>query len=325
MTGGAKVTVAGAGVLGLASALALADAGCRVTVFDPAPEASASAVAAGMVAPVFEAVLDREAAAHADLLLAARDLWPALAARSGVAVDRSGAMAVGAETWLADVQAGLIGLGFHGIDLPRRTAEALAPGLSEDVRHALLVREDWHIEPGAALAALRAAGEAAGVSFRRKRALDAGEADWLVVATGADRGLADVAPELVQLSPIKGHILRIAGAPHGRLSVRGEGVSDLTPDPAKAARLLAAGAQLFAHLRGERPQIFTGVRGTTPDGLPLVGPSAAPRVIVAAGARRNGWLLAPMVARVVAACVTGGDAGPFAARFAPGRFGEGRG
>jgi len=349
MTGGAKVTVAGAGVLGLASALALADAGCRVTVFDPAPETSASAVAAGMIAPVFETVLDPEAAPHADLLLAARDLWPALAARSGVGIDRSGAMAVGAEAWLAGLQGALIGIGVHGIDLPRRTAEALAPGLSESFRHALLVREDWHVEPGAGLAALRAAGEAAGVSFRRKRALDAGEADWLVVATGADPGLADVAPELVQLSPIKGHILRIAGAPHGRLSVRGEGVyavpaegglavgatmeagvSDLTPDPAKAERLLTAGAQLFPALGGERPQIFTGVRGTTPDGLPLVGPSAAPRVIVAAGARRNGWLLAPMVARVVAACVTGGDAGPFAVRFAPGRFepgqlGEGRG
>lgn len=344
MTGGAKVTVAGAGALGLASALALADAGCAVTVYDPAPEANASAVAAGMIAPVFEAVLDTEAAPHANLLLAARDLWPELAARSGVSLDRSGAMAVGGEAWLAGVEAALIRLGVHGIDLPRRTAEALAPGLSETYPTAVLVREDWRLEPGSALAALRQAAEAAGVSFHRKRAVDAGEADWLVVATGADPGLVDAAPEIAQLSPIKGHILRFAGAPRGRTSVRGEGVyavpadggisvgatmevgvADLTPDPVHAERLAAAGADLFPALAGERPQVFTGVRAATPDGLPLAGLSRAPNVVLAAGARRNGWLLAPLVARIVAACVTGAEAGPYASRLDPRRFGKGRG
>src|SRR5512146_1185390 len=157
MNGGAKVTVAGAGALGLCSALALADAGCRVTVFDPEPEGNASAVAAGMLAPVFEAVLDPEAAPFFDILLAARDLWPVLEARAGVRLDRSGAMAVGGEDWLAGVQAALIRLGVHGIDLPRRTAADLAPGLSPAVAHAVLVREDWRLEPSQAIAALRSA------------------------------------------------------------------------------------------------------------------------------------------------------------------------
>lgn len=344
MTGGAKVTVAGAGALGLASAMALAQAGCSVSVYDPAPQANASAVAAGMIAPVFEAVLDPEAAPHFGLLLAARDLWPALARDAGVTLERAGAIAVGEEAWLAGVAAALIRLGVHGIDLPRRTAEDIAPGLSNDYATAVLVREDWRLEPGAAMAALRTAAEAAGVSFRTRRALDAGEADWLVVATGADRGLAEVAPELAHLSPIKGHILRLAGAQHGSMSVRGEGtyvapgdggvcvgatmepgVSDPTPDPAQAERLLARGARLFPALAGARPQVFTGIRAATPDGLPLAGLSEAPGVIVAAGARRNGWLLAPLVARVVAACVTGGDPGPYAPRLDPRRFGRGLG
>ncbi|WP_374532535.1 FAD-dependent oxidoreductase, partial [Phenylobacterium sp.] len=82
MTKGPKITVAGAGALGLTTALALADAGAQVTVFDPAgPGDNASGVAAGMLAPAFEAVLDPAAAPHFDLLLAARDLWPALEAR----------------------------------------------------------------------------------------------------------------------------------------------------------------------------------------------------------------------------------------------------
>lgn len=338
-SGRAKVTVAGAGVLGLSAALALADAGCEVSVYDPAPHANASAVAAGMIAPVFEAVLDPEAAPHFDLLVAARDLWPGFAARAGVTLDRSGAMAVGAEPWLTGVEAALIRLGVHGIDLPRRTAADLAPGLSEMFGNAVLVREDWRLEPGAALAALRAAAEAAGVTFRARRALDAGDADWLVVATGADPGLAEVAPELAHLTPIKGHILRYAGVPAGRVSVRGQGVyaapgdgglsvgatmeagvSDLAPDPAQAELLAAAGARLFPMLRDGAPQVFTGVRAATPDGLPLVGPSKARGVILATGARRNGWLLAPLVAKAVAAWVAGGEVGAHAARFDPCRF-----
>lgn len=339
MIGRAKVTVAGAGALGLSAALAMAGRGCEVTVYDPAPHANASAVAAGMIAPVFEAVLDPEAAPHFDLLLAARDLWPGFAVRTGVSLDRSGAVAVGAEPWLGEIEAALIRLGVHGIDLPRRTAEALAPGLSEVFATAVLVREDWRLEPGAALAALRAAAEAAGVVFRQRRALDAGEADWLVVATGADPGLLEVVPELAHLSPIKGHILRYAGAPAGRVSVRGQGiyatpgdgglsvgatmeagVSDPTPDPSQAELLAAAGARLFPGLKDARPQVFTGVRAATPDGLPMVGLSRAKGVILATGARRNGWLLAPMVGEAVAACVTGGEGGSYGARFDPGRF-----
>ncbi|MDB5425130.1 MAG: D-amino acid oxidase family protein, partial [Phenylobacterium sp.] len=111
----ARVTVAGAGALGLSTALALADAGCAVTVCDPAPRFSgASGVAAGMLAPVFETVLDAQGQGDLALLLAARDLWPGLAARAGVALDRSGAVAVGSEAWLAGVRGGMARLGLQG-------------------------------------------------------------------------------------------------------------------------------------------------------------------------------------------------------------------
>jgi glycine oxidase len=339
MSGRAKVTVAGAGALGLSAALALAEAGCEVTLHDPAPERSASAVAAGMIAPVFEAVLDPEAAPAFDLLLAARDLWPGFAARAGVELDRSGALAVGDPAWLAMIEAGLVRLGVHGIELPHRTAADLAPGLSEAFSEALLVREDWRVQPAAALAALRRAAEAAGIRLNPAPVAAFGDADWLVVATGADASLAAVAPELGLLTPIKGQILRYAGCDAGRVSVRGQGaygvpaegglaigatmecgVADPAPDPAQLGPLQAAGARLFPTLQGRRPEILAGVRAATPDGLPLAGRSATPRVILATGARRNGWLLAPLVGQAVAACVTGGEAGPHAARLAPARF-----
>lgn len=335
MSRGAKVTVAGAGALGLASALALADAGCRVTVCDPGG-GNASGVAAGMLAPAFEAVLDETAAAHLGLLLAARDLWPALEARAGVRLDRSGALAVGSSAWLAQVRAGFIRQGLHATELPRSALDALAPGLSPAFGSALMTREDWRLEPAAALAALRAAAEAAGVTFRTEAA-SRRDADVLVVATGAAQGLVGVAPELSRLAPIKGHILR-AAAPAGPMSLRGEGVyvvpaeggmavgatmeagvADPAVDPLQQAPLQAAGARLMPGIEGAEGVLLAGVRAATPDGLPFAGFSEAAGVVLAVGARRNGWLLAPLVAQVVAACVTGADAGPYAARLDPRR------
>jgi glycine oxidase len=325
----------------LASALALAEAGCVVSLCDPHPDASASSVAAGMLAPVFEAVLDAQGAPAFDLLVAARDLWPGLEARAGVRLDRSGAMAVGEAAWLAQVSAGLIRLGLHAIDLPRRTAEALAPAqLSADFERALLVREDWRLEPRAALAALRAAAQAAGVTFRHTAVEGLGDADWLVVATGAASGLA---PELARLTPIKGQIARYRGLRGAGVCVRGEacyavpaadglaigatmetGVDDPRPDRKAFAPVLKAAAGLFPGL-GEAPfEVAAGIRAASPDGLPMAGFSSEPKVVLATGARRNGWLLAPLIARVVTACVTGRDGGPYAARLDPRRFEKGR-
>lgn len=339
MTRRPQVSVAGAGALGLSAALALADAGCAVTIWDPAQEGRASAVAAGMLAPVFEAVLDVETEGAFDLMMAARDLWPALERRAGVALDRSGALAVGEGAWLNGIRAALTRLGVHGADLPIATAKGLTPGLSVASDLAILVRDDWRLEPKAALAALRAACQAAGVAFRRAAVGGREEADWLVVATGADPGLALLAPELARLSPIKGQIARYPELKGPGVVVRGEGcylapsadglavgatmetgLSDTQSNSVALAPVITAAGRLFPHLSDAAMEVGAGVRAATPDALPMAGFSETPKVILATGARRNGWLLAPMVAEVVAACVTGRDAGRYAARLDPRRF-----
>lgn len=335
MSGAPTVTIAGAGVLGLAAALALAEAGCAVTVWDPGAP-NASSVAAGMIAPSFEAVLDETARPHFDLLMAARDRWPGLAARAGITLDRAGAIAVGEAAWLDGVAAGFAALHLRPAELGGATARALAPGLCDRFDRALLTREDWRLEAPVALEALRGAAQGAGVALRRGRFSERGDADVLVIATGADAGLAGLAPELDLLTPIKGHIVRIAAATSG-VVVRGEGVyaapgsetvfgatmetgrGDAAVDEAKAERLLAAGLRLFPGLAGAPFRAAAGVRAATPDGLPLVGWSRTPGVLLAVGSRRNGWLLAPLVAQLVAACVTGQDPGPLARRLDPGR------
>ncbi len=317
---GARVTVAGAGALGLVTALQLARAGADVTVRDPAAFGdNASGVAAGMLAPASEAALDPISANDFELLKAARDLWPALAETVGFELDRSGAAYAGER--VGPVAAKMRAMG----------AQVSVYG------HALLTTEDWRLSPRAVMAALRSAAEAAGARFETAEATAPAEGEALVLATGAGgRGLA---PELGLLEPIKGHILRLSGGPDIGPVLRGDGVyvcpdptgvvvgatmerglSDRAVDATRVAGLRAAAEALLPELEGLDATVETGVRAATPDGLPLVGFSRASGVILAVGARRNGWLLAPLVARTVAAYLAGDDPGPFAARLDPRRF-----
>lgn len=335
-----KVIVAGAGVLGLTLALRLAQAGCEVVVHDPAaPGDNASGVAAGMLAPAFEAVLD-ETSTHAfDLLLAARDLWPGLADELGLALDRRGAVAVGEGPRLDLLAASLSALGLSPERLSGKALQALAPGLSQTIEGGVFTEADWRIDARAALAALRSAAEARGVGFVSRRAPSPGPEALTVLATGAAADGHDEVPELARLTPIKGHILRLSGAAYDGVVVRGEGVyaapagegmilgasmeagrSDRAVDMAQVGRLLAAGTRLFPGLHEARYAAETGVRAATPDGLPMAGWSSRAGVLLAVGARRNGWLLAPLVAEVIVGCVTGRAPGRHAQRLDPARF-----
>ena len=347
---GRRIVVAGAGAIGSVLALRLQAEGAQVLLADPAPlAANASGVAAGMLAPAFEAVLDPISSGHFELLKAARDLWPALAERlPGAGLDRSGALWVGDEASNAAVLARLEALGAEAEALGAAAAEALSRGLLAPAG-AVFTPEDWTLEPAAMLAALQNAGEqrraAAVQAWSGDRAsLSDGStmpADTLVLAAGlAAEGLADPPPELQALQPVKGQIATLAGTePRGGPVARGEGiyvvpraagpiagatmeggVRDVVVDPGAVERLRRAAASLYPALANASAVGAAGVRAATPDGLPLVGESRTPGVWLAMGARRNGWLLAPLIAEVLADQLAGGDGGPWAKGFAPGRF-----
>jgi glycine oxidase len=97
------------------------------------------------------------------------------------------------------------------------------------------------------------------------------------------------------------------------------GVADLSIDDEAVARLQAQAARLAPQLAGARPQANAGVRAATPDGLPMVGPAAEEGLWLAAGARRDGWLLAPMIAASLVRQIVHG--GPPEAAFDPARYG----
>ena len=344
--GGADIVVAGAGAIGRAIGLALARAGHRVTLIDPLG-ANASGVAAGMLAPAFECVFDPASGDHYELLAEARDLWPAFAAGIGLTLARDGALAIGTEAETRGWTAQLADLGAAARLLAPDEAHALT-GLAT---WAAFTPEDWRLEPTAALARLREAAEASGARFVRGRVMgfEAGEArlesgerlhaDRLVIASGVGRALADVAPALGALSPIKGHILRASGRFEPGPVVRAAGAylcrsereailgatmeagrADSDVDDEVVGRLLAAAAPLIASLGPMRWRAAAGVRASTPDGLPLTGAAEAAGVILAVGARRNGWLLAPLIAAAALDAVEGRAPTGAAVRFDPRRL-----
>jgi glycine oxidase len=326
---GARIAVAGAGALGSAVALRLARAGFKVSVFDPAALGdNASGVAAGMLAPVSEALFDPASRGHLPIMRRARDLWSGFAQDLRI-IARSRGRAV---------------RGFRRLARSGRRTTHRDLGLPDADTD-----EDWRVEARPTLDILRQAAEAAGARFEtgavdtfapgvltladgRTETFDA-----LVLATGPGARDGRLAPETEVLAPIKGQILRVS-AEAGEAVVRGEGVylapgedlaigatmetgrDDLAPDVSATQGLRAAAWALRPELDLDAAKVEVGVRVTTPDGLPLVGWSAAPGILLAVGARRNGWLFAPLVADMVAAYLNGDNPGPDAASMDARRF-----
>lgn len=328
------VIVVGAGVLGLCTAAELAARGRSVTVIDPGGP-NASSIAAGMIAPAMESLLDGVDTKRAGLLRRARDLWPDFARDHALALIQDGAVWRGPD---ADEVAGrLRALGF-AVEI--RDGEVFTP-------------DDWRIEPEPALARLTSVP---GVALLQERAVGVGQdsgawrvvvekgeiaAPHLVLATGA-AGPIDGLPHRVAAAikavvPIRGQITRVDAAASG--VVRGEGGyvapslsgalagatmepgrRDLAPAPA-TARAQAEAASRLLGVDCAVVESRVGVRGATADGLPLAGPSGEPGLWLALAPRRNGWLMGPGVARIVADQIEGRPASPDAAALDPLRFG----
>ena len=334
--------VAGAGVFGLCTALRAVVAGADVQVWDAAPFAdNASGVAAGMIAPAGEILLAGAGAKRAQMFKAGRDGWRRMASLApALNLDTSGAV-----VFLPDAKAlatakrrlTVFGGVAHVPDPKVLHGMVVPPG-----SHALFTSEDWRVDPQAAMSALRAAIIAHGGVFESRciTPADFGRFDAVILAAGMQsRSFAGLAPELLNLSPIKGQIVRFDGGPaFGPILRTAElylapqptgtlagatmelGVDDRRID-AGAIETLRRRAITLAPELADRPfRGFAGVRASTPDGLPMVGPSSRRGLLLATGARRNGWLLAPLVSEILLSYLSGGDGGPFAAALDPGRF-----
>jgi len=100
------------------------------------------------------------------------------------------------------------------------------------------------------------------------------------------------------------------------------GVATEAPEPAAISALLARAARLCPVL-ADLPIIETwaGIRPGTRDRAPLIGETAVPGLYVASGHFRNGILLAPITARIIADMMLGKPMSELHQSFSPSRIG----
>jgi glycine oxidase len=100
---------------------------------------------------------------------------------------------------------------------------------------------------------------------------------------------------------------------------------DMSNTPAGLGHLLNEAQQISSHA-GHYPilEMWSGLRPATPDGLPILGPSAVPGVWYATGHYRNGVLLAPITALIMRELIENGKASHPIEPYAPSRFNASR-
>ncbi len=232
----ADVVVAGGGVIGTAIAWRAAAAGLDVVLVDPADGQAASLVAAGMLAPVSEALFGEGALLRVNLLAVRR--FPSFAAELQEATGRDiglrgeGTLAIaydpGDLAALNRLTAFRRSAGLDATELDSRACRTLEPFLTPDVHGGVLFAGDWSVDNRRYAAALREAAAAAKVRVVRDRVTgvrvrdgrisgarltDAGEVDSaaVVVAAGCWSGSVDGLPGPLRsvVRPVKGQLLRL--------------------------------------------------------------------------------------------------------------------
>lgn len=237
----ADVVVVGSGLIGLTIAWRAAEAGLGVTLVDPSPVSGASAVAAGMLAPVSEVTYGEEPLLRLNIAGARR--WAAAAADLGAATgcdvgyQPSGTLLVAFDgddkRVLDDLHDFQRELGLSSEPLRSRDCRQREPMLSPRIRGGLFAAEDHQVDPRKVAAALRSACETLGVTTVTRRVeriehdgrrvtaviLDDGgsiAAGTAVLAAGAVVADIEGLPPgcLPPVRPVKGQILRL-GNPDG--------------------------------------------------------------------------------------------------------------
>ncbi|MFG1871425.1 glycine oxidase ThiO [Micromonospora arborensis] len=349
------VAVVGAGPIGLAIAWRCAARGLRVVVHDPAPGSGASAVAAGMLAPVAEAYFGERQLT--ELLLASAARWPTFAAEltaatgADIGYRTEGTLLVGL-TGDDLAEAGRLWAYQQGLGLPvtlLRPTELRdrEPALAPRVRGGALAPTDHQVDPRLLLPALRTAAQRAGAVLvpHAVRLLSDVDARVTVVAAGCGATALTGLP----VRPVKGQILRLRApdgvAPGFRHVIRGyadgepvylvpradgevvlgatvEERSDTTVTVGAVQRLLRAGVDLLPELAEyDLVEAIAGLRPGTPDNAPILGPlPGRPDVLAATGHHRHGIVLTPITADLITDLVRTGVPDPLLAPFLPDRF-----
>jgi glycine oxidase len=353
------VIIIGGGIIGLSLALALRKRGLRVLIVERGePGREASYAAAGMIAdfaPELPPSLLPLAIVSARMY---PEFVHELQDESGIDVDLrdNGTLLLSAHAasgpgWMSESET-------QNGDLESVSPEALA-ALEPELRlreHHVFFRKESSVDPRAlTAAAIRAVkhrevdfvsgnavermilsgGGAAGV-FAAKTTYSA---PVVVNCAGAWAGI--IPPCQFPTQPVKGQILAMIGAPTVRHVVRGADVYlvprtdgrtligatlenagyDKRVEPDVVRRFQQSAIELVPALRGARlHQAWAGLRPGTADGLPILGETSARGYFVASGHYRDGILLAPITAELMAQVICGEKCEYDLNAFSPLRF-----
>jgi len=336
------VIVVGAGIIGVSLALELRQRGATVLLLDRAePGSEASSDAAGMLA----AADPETSEALRPLVIASARIFPAFVQQ----VEAAGEMQVGFR------RTGTIALLPENVAPPEYRSlsvaelQRLEPLIRAAGHSAFFVQED-SVDPLLLMRAALAAARNLGAEIRtHTEVIEIRRGDNTVkVVTQAEtfstaaaldcRGAWSGAP----VSPRKGqmfyvypeasilqHVLRapevyIVPRSAGKILI-GATVEDVGFDKSVSAatiRELQSAAAKYVPALASAPitQSWAGLRPGTPDDLPILGPTNIPGVFVATGHFRNGILLAPITAQIVADLIQGRPSPIDIHSFSPYRF-----
>ena len=322
-----------------------------------AGEPAAWQVAAGMLAPTSEAEFGERALLQLGLESARRyeDFCAELddpgyrpVGTMVVARDRDEAEALDR---LAEFRRGL---GLPVERLRPSQARRLEPALAPTIRLALDIEGDHSIDPRKLVAALTREVEprhahVTGLRVEGERVTGVTTGDGVVsagaVVVAAGVHVAKLAmPEhaRVPVRPVKGQVLRLRGdaglvertirGEHAYFVPRGDGAYILgatmeergwntSPTAGGVYELLRDLSEIVPGvLELEIEELTAGLRPATPDNLPAIGPGALDGLIWATGHYRNGILLTPVTADLVAGALAGEPMPDWAAPADPARF-----
>jgi glycine oxidase len=339
------VIIVGGGIIGLSLSIALRKRGAQVLIVERGePGQEASHAAAGMLVDC----PDETPAALQALATASASLYPEFAHElrdeSGVDVDLRdyGTIVFSSSVTTNDTSLPCsfseLEPALASLDLPARLLNersvdprALTAAALKAARHRAV-----DIASGSNVTSVLVSnGRAYGVATEKTQYA----ADVVVNCAGAWAG--QFPPYQFPTRPVKGQMLAVVGqrmlthvvrSPEVYLVPRSDGRIligatveeagyDKRTDPDTIQRLRQAAVQLLPALAQARVlEAWAGLRPGTPDGLPILGETDTPGYFVAAGHFRDGILLAPVTAEVMAQVITGARPDQDIGAFSPARF-----
>lgn len=351
MQSGSEIIVIGGGVIGLATAIELRLLGAEVTILCQSFKAAAGHAAAGMLAPQAEQI---PAGAMLDLCLASRDLYPEWVQKI------ESISGVDAGYWQSGILAPRYTEEQGSDWLDTRSIHDRQAGLGESVVGGYWHPADGQVDNRALIRSLLIASQSLGVKFQdgvevttihrrqgRVTHLETSQgemsAQHYILATGAwsqqllplplvpRKGQmlsvlvpSDRADNLPLRQVLFGEEIYIVPRQDGRIIIgaTSEDVGFTAHNTLQGVdRLMNNAIRLFPSLQ-DFPihETWWGFRPATPDELPILGASNDANLTLATGHYRNGILLTPITAKLIADLVWHQQADNLLASFSWQRF-----